>query len=323
MTESSYEANVVEIIIHDHPNANNLGIVSVHGNPVCINKNDWKGIKYGVYIPPDSIVDTTRDEFSFLANGKDDTAIIRAIKLRGVPSVGLLIPAPKWAKLGDNLYDYYGIKHYQPIDSNIKTSVINTAPNIFAPKYDVESILKYKNVIPKQSKVWVSEKIHGANARYVYHNNQMWCGSRNKWHGKESEWYKALEYHPEIEKYCKDHPDIIVYGEIYGKIQKLKYGIEDHCRIFVFDILKGSTWLSPFSLMSECELFKLPIVPTIYIGPYDFDLICELAKGDSLVNNANHIKEGCVIKPTEDIIHDKLGRVALKCINNDYYVNVK
>src|SRR5260370_38515119 len=77
-----------------HPNADTLSIVQVDGYP-CIVKNDtFKEGDLAVYIPVDSLVPTHREElpdFHFLAKPDRTHHRVRAIKLRGVFSMGLLI----------------------------------------------------------------------------------------------------------------------------------------------------------------------------------------------------------------------------------------
>lgn len=125
-------------------------------------------------------------------------------KLRGVISMGMLLPIPPCehcrnghsrtgrvhtfdtcegseaictdlTEIGDDLAGALGITHYEPptreqLDGSRKHAgddVASAPPMIYAPKYDVESIYKYADCFEAGEPVYVSEKLDGQNARYV------------------------------------------------------------------------------------------------------------------------------------------------------------
>src|SRR4051812_40299573 len=109
-TKSTHKVEVVPVVMKPHENASALSIVSAFGYTVCVKTEDWKDIPLAAYIPPDSICPDT-PEFAFLGTNKR----IRVRKMRGVFSYGLLVPAPKGAKIGDNVAEALGIIHYEPL----------------------------------------------------------------------------------------------------------------------------------------------------------------------------------------------------------------
>ena len=87
--KSTHRVEVVPITLEPHPNADTLSIVRVFaGYTVCVRTTDWQGRALGAYVPPDSLVDTTRPEFAFLADGKRARQRIKVKKLRGVAAWG-------------------------------------------------------------------------------------------------------------------------------------------------------------------------------------------------------------------------------------------
>lgn len=52
--------------------------------------------------------------------------------------------------------------------------------------------------------------------------------------------------------------------------------------------------------------------------PFDFDTICTLAEGPSLVPGANHIREGVVVTPWNERYDEQIGRVKLKWVSAAY-----
>src|SRR3954468_7796695 len=106
MSNSTHEVTIVPIILEKHPNADTLSFVNVFGGYTCVVRTqDWQDVKYGAYIPPDSLVDTSRSEFGFLATKAraDGLHRVKAMKLRGIVSFGLMIPAPEGAEPGQDV----------------------------------------------------------------------------------------------------------------------------------------------------------------------------------------------------------------------------
>lgn len=365
-----------------HPNADTLSLFKVGETDYSYvgKTEDWMNrIRKGVaWIPPDSLVDTTRPEFAFLmADAKYDEnsnpvkgglyARIKAKKLRGVVSYGLMVPYDGDAEATEAL----GIKHYEPpLDGKAGnlSGEDAPAPSGTFPKYDVDAFLKYgRSVFADGEPVFVTEKIHGANARYVFTNKigedgvtvgNMNCGSRNLWKkeftsppnlsleelkvriGDEAKalevydravtnfkpkanlWWVVLENTPQLRKFCEANPGYAVYGEVYGQVQKgFDYGVpKGESRFAAFDILKpDGTWMDTIDFISTCRTYDIPHAPIIASAiKFDFNTLVKLAEGNSTLPNANHIREGVVVKPILERWDKRLGRVNLKIINPAY-----
>jgi RNA ligase (TIGR02306 family) len=392
MEKSTHKVEVVPVTLEKHPNADTLSVIKIFGYTYCGKSEDWQGVDRAAWCPPDSLVDTSLPEFAFLAgeakyaedsNKGGRYARIKAKKLRGVVSYGLLIPVAKDTALGTDMADYFDVKHYDPPIMQGKQKggfvtggEVESGPALYSPKYDVDSFQRYaaKLFIDGES-VWVTEKIHGANGRWVFHNGRMYCGSRTEWkreyaqiplpekgelvnklgsrlkfieqtnildddvieelnkkadfiiegikaknaNPQKNMWWRALDAHPELRKWCEAHPDVIVYGEVYGSVQNLKYGVPDgQVKIAVFDLLNGSTWVdAPAARLAAPELPWVPLIHRDF--PYDFDKLVAMAEGNSLIPGAEkQIKEGIVVKPMQERTDPHLGRVNLKIVNPVY-----
>ena len=57
---------------------------------------------------------------------------------------------------------------------------------------------------------------------------------------------------------------------------------------------------------------------SIAFGPYDPATVAAYAEGPSQVPGADHVREGCVIKPASERTHPDLGRVQLKIVGIEY-----
>jgi len=158
---SSHSCDVVEVKLEEHPNADALSIVRVGGYQCVVRTEDWQDGDLGVYIPPDSIVPDA-EQFAFLGDHKR----IKARKFRGMYSQGLLIPAPAGAKAGDDLMEQLGIMHYEPPLPMSTGGEDAKAPEGHFPVYDVENFNKFNSILQPHDEVVITEKIHGASARY-------------------------------------------------------------------------------------------------------------------------------------------------------------
>ena len=188
---STHAVNVIAIDeVRPHPNAERLEIVPVGGWQAVVKKGQFQAGDRAVYIQPDYTVPTARPEFSFLAKDGRDTHRLRAVRLRGALSFGLLIPVPDDvadAGVGDCVMDRLGIARYEPPVKSFRGGGDDQElpqtewPNVYAPKFDVESIQNHIEAIAQGEPVIVTEKLHGANGRYLWHDGKLFIGSRGRW----------------------------------------------------------------------------------------------------------------------------------------------
>jgi len=320
-TKSTHRVEVVPVALEPHPSADSLSVVRVFaGYTVCVKTADWLERELGAYVPPDSLVDTTRPEFAFLSDGKNQRVRVKVRRLRGVVSQGLLIPAPPGAKLGDDLAPALGVVRYEPPVPMSTGGETAPPPRGTHPSYDLEELRRYANVFVPGEPVWITEKIHGANGRWCFVDGEMHAAARSEWKRRAEKviWWEALARSPEVEAWCREHPDWTVYGEVFGRVQDLRYGVQSGARIAVFDLM------SPDGRWVDAEAARevgagLPWAPLIARGePFDLQRVLAYAEGPSLMPGADHVREGCVVKPLHERFDLELGRVCLKVVGNGY-----
>lgn len=321
MSASTHRVEVVPVMLEKHPNADSLSIVRVWGFSVCVRTVDWIGRDIGAYIQPDSVVDSTRPDFAFLARHER----IKVKKLRGVVSMGLLMPAPEGSKIGDDVADLLGVTHYEPpIKGDGGTpggpsKEATTPPSVYAPKYDVEAGRRYARdvMIPGES-IIVTEKVHGANARWCFDGEKFHAGSRNEWKldTEGNMYWVALRQSAALMEWLQQHPGDVVYGEVFGKVQDLNYGRPGRVDLVVFDIMRGCDWVPAVEAREEAP--ALPWVPTVCFTTFDWETLEGLAEGPSLIPGADHVREGIVFKPLVERVDHSVGRVCLKVVGNGY-----
>lgn len=313
----------VEVIrvgqVTPHPNADRLETTMVGGYPVCFAKGEYKPGDLAVYVPVDSVVPDNDTRWSFL----DGHTRIKAKRLRGVFSMGLLTkPEPTWV-LGQEVGTDLRITKYEPFVENPEQN--ESDPGI-APVYGVEGWRRWANrqVFGPEEQVVVMEKLHGENARFTWHQNRMWCGSHGKWKPDTltSQWWGAARLYSVPEKLGILNSSVVLYGEILGHVPDMNYGHNQKARgLAFFDALDANTrtflnWADFKSLMTRLQL---PTAPVLYEGPFKgFDSgECE---GLTTYPQAfgKHIREGFVIKPQTERYDNEIGRVALKLHGSAY-----
>ncbi len=120
--------------IQKHPTADNLSITNVDGNPVIFNHviNPYKTGDLVAYIPIDTLVPEEKDwNYPGQWDSLKGHRRIRAVKLRGIFSMGLLVPEPnhpsnyiKYGFLeGTLVTKLFNLTKYEPDTSNIRVQL--------------------------------------------------------------------------------------------------------------------------------------------------------------------------------------------------------
>lgn len=121
----------------------------------------------------------------------------------------------------------------------------------------------------------------------------------------------------EIAKRINADPEnpVFIIGEIFGPgIQDLHYS--DKIEFRAFDICEGGHHKEKYvdynTFKQLCEDLDIPVVPELYVGPYNYEKIKELSFGTTTFGK-DHIREGVVIK---SLSPDK--RKVAKRVSEDY-----
>ena len=316
---SEFHVEVVEIgKMSKHENADSLSVVHVRDYPVIVRTADFKEGDKAVYIPVDSVVPPS-DRFAFLGEHRR----IKARKLRGVFSMGLLVPAEWYMTVGENVAELWDIKKYEPPEEFTMRGEDESPPG-FIPTYtDIEGYRRWPDILKEGEPVIITEKIHGANGRFCWKDGRLWCGSHKniKRRDPNNLWWKtAIQYGLE-EKLSR--PDgIVFFGEVYGSVQSLRYGHEKgKISLAFFDAFSVSAgrYFDADKFREECDRLGLPTVPLLACREWSKSCL-DLAEGKSTMPGADHVREGIVIKPMVERFDDRVGRVILKHIGEGYMV---
>lgn len=350
---SEFKVEVVQIgEIEKHPNADRLGIVQVHGGYPCIVAlGDFSPGDLAAYVPVDALVPTNRPEFDFLSKEANANGFyrIRARKLRGIFSMGLLVRAPTNVKVGDDCQALLGVEKWlppaerEPAEPRPRKSSNGRICHALAvawvsvkrffgfappkppsdvPVYDIEGYRKHKHLFQEGEPVSITEKIHGANCRFVHDGKHLWVGSRTTWKKAPSVWHEVAERY-RLADVLRQYPGAILFGEVYGNVQDLKYGKGAGVDFVAFDLLwtdrrfGAKAYRDVDDFQRFCMSHMIPTVPELYRGPWHPDLIV-MAEGNTTITGAHHVREGIVIKPLKERSDHHFGRVFLKLAGEGY-----
>lgn len=309
---SKHQALVVKLpAAQQHPNAGNLEIFEILGVSVVARKGQWSQGSLAVLIESDYLVDGGVPEFTFMGDGVHR---IKPKRLRGVWSEGLLVPVREGMREGDNALTLLGVRRWEPpvssrlIRSSGPDGLEVSPPACFVPVYDLEPYHRNKGLLSWGEEAIITEKLHGAQARYVWVGNRLHVGSRNRWLHPlaDTVWHRALS--DDLVDLFSAHDRCVFYGEVFGCVQDLKYEFtngEVAFRCFdVFDQKSGfMTYGDRTSIIDWCS------VSLLYRGPLSEDTVAENTNGYSLY--ASHIREGCVVESADR-------SVKLKAVSNEY-----
>lgn len=317
---SEFHVNVIKLgVIEPHPSADRLEVTRVHGGyPCIIKKGNFQPGDLAIYVPIDTVLPDT-EHFAFLS--ASDRKRLRAKKLRGVLSMGLIIPAEHGMVEGQDVAQYLGITKYEP-PNPLMMGGQNESPPVgwdFVKYTDIDGLRRYLDILQVGEEVVATEKIHGANGRFVHDGARLWVGSRTciKRRDPGNVWWQVA-INLELESRLAAAPHHIFFGEVFGPVQDLKYGQKSgHPAFRVFDIfdIKQGRYLDHDDAVALAEQLNLAWVPQLKRGCWDHTWY-DLAEGNSTL--ASHVREGFVVKPVKERYNDRIGRVILKMHGEGY-----
>lgn len=316
--------------IERHPQADTLEVSVVKGYPVIFKENQYKEGDKVVYIPVDALVPIADPRFAFLDEGdiSKTHARVKGKKLRGIYSIGLIIPAePQW-EVGQNVQVELGIEKWEPQLNLGQEGVAEKDPGYCPIFTDIESLRKHKDLLQTGESVVVTEKLHGSNFRAIFKDGRLWVGSHRQFKEKEKPnifWLAANKYG--LEQKLSNFEGMALYGEVYGHQKKFPYdtdqsSIEDAIKLKIFDVFNTSKgkyldWPDYIHFMMNAGLHGMG-APILYIGPWRPEL--DKLRFGMTELGGKHIREGFVVKPEMERYEHRCGRVCFKMVSEDYLV---
>jgi len=342
---------IAEILPHPDPETVALELARVKNWWCCIKKGSFSVGDACVYVPPGTVVPVeVTDKWGItnytssmprLGDGTQPTSRrIRATRLRGTPSRGVILPVenPEWP-VGHSVVEYYGLSKYEPVQINDGEAM---PPVEEFHKYtDVESYGNFPNIFKEGEEVVVDEKIHGKNLRAgLVHDGTdfvLMVGSHNQrmreisskgvrstfWTIMDEPMQNLLRHVSEQHKAYERNANVVVFAELFGrKIQDMEYGRGD-VGYRAYDISVNGEYLSYIEKNRLFVYFGIPVAPALYRGPFSDKKMQELVDGPTTMCDPKEAgrfcgREGIVIRPIVERIEPGFGRAILKLVSVDY-----
>lgn len=343
---STIKVEVVEIAdVRVHPNADALELATIKGWQMVVRKGQHRSGDRVVYFEQGTALPAAVAErfgvTQYLSEKTDINGerklVVHRVKLRGEPSFGLAVAPddPAW-EVGHDVGEHYGASKYMP---PVKASAGDVEPDDprFPAYTDVENMRSYPNIFENGEQVEATEKVHGTNSRIGFVKDETgmtWmAGSRSLRRKRpEGDQFAANTYWfpwslPPVlalmeALIAEGYNQAVLYGEVHGRgVQSYDYG-QKSMAYRAFDLMLNGVYVDRPVFAEWCARFDVPVVPSIYQGPFALGTIRSLADGDSVVGGA-HGREGVVVRPLIERNDPAIGRVILKYIGDIYLFGQK
>ncbi len=350
---AEFESKIFALAVEPHPNADLIELAVVGGYRAVVRKGEFANGDLAAYIPEGAICPewliTELGLEGRLAGSKKNR--VKAVRLRGVLSQGLVYPATgsrlrgRALSVGDDVTALLELVKYEPPVPTTMSGMLKNASGKTL-RYEIENVKKHPDVLQPGEPVAITEKLHGT-----------WCCLGRRAGDPDDPWIvssKGLAASGLAFKLGEDenlrnlyvrawrrYRDAVqaineaavaaglaaagepfyLLGEIYGRgVQDLHYGLKAP-ELALFDAYIGEPgrgrWLNP-SELSAVAAEHMPVVPAIFEGPYSIDVLEAATEGETTVPAGRHMREGCVIRPLVEREDMTLGRVVLKSVSDDY-----
>lgn len=327
---ATFEVKIETLTVLPHPNADRLEIAHVGLYHIVVGKGDWVTGDKCFYIPEYSILPQPLIEALGL-EGKlagPEKNRVHPVKLRKELSQGVVAPlsfvSPEVIEAkgldGDYAEDL-GITKWEPVIPASMSGDVEAGHEV-VNWIEIENLKKFPNIFTAGEPVVVTEKIHGTcscftvinptsvDAKLIVTSKGLGAKrlalkeSKDNLYWQMAEKYNLTEFGKFIaEKYSESMPvsKVAIFGETFGKVQDLTYGLPGSYGFTVFDIFvegEESRWLNPDEVINLTQEFGIPHPPVLFVGEFSIEKTEELASGMEQVSGKEvHIREGVVIRP--------------------------
>ncbi|MCB5163834.1 RNA ligase (ATP) [Streptomyces bambusae] len=315
------------LTVHEHPDADALELAQVGLYRAVVAKGRYRTGDFAVYIPEQAVLPAGLIEelglTGRLAGSSADR--VKAVRLRGELSQGLVcnpraldgVDLELAAKEGTDFAERLGITKWVPQVPTHMSGDVEAAPRLL-PWTDIENLHRHPDIFEPGEPVVLTEKLHGTACLVTYLADEDRVLVSSKGFGakglalveaEHNVYWRAVRGHgvPEVAARVAARlgaTRVGVFGEVYGAgVQDLAYGADARTTgpgFAVFDVsaeVGGQVrWLEPAEV-AEVLGGDLPLVPTLYEGPYDQAAVVALAEGRETVSGRDlHLREGVVVR---------------------------
>lgn len=348
---ATFETKVVRLTIEPHNNADTLEVARIGGYRAIVGKDVYKTGDLAAYIQEASILpDALIEELGLtgrLAGTKANR--VKALRLRGILSQGLVYPARSHWKEGDDVREELGIEKYVPAVPVELEGEAFALPYEHTFHFDIDDIKKHPHIFEDGEEVVFTEKLHGTFCAITavpedegsddYFNRRVFVASKGCIE-------RGYAFKTDNENFYNKHAKedglidiaillsnrfgttVRILGELFGcGIQDLHYGFtsKGQTAFRVFAICMGDRnepkYLGDYELELVLEELDLKRVPKLYRGPFSQAVLEKYTSGkESFSGKEANMREGVVVTPAVERLEEGLPgrRVILKSVSPEY-----
>lgn len=345
---SEFMVKVYKVAIDPHPNADAIEVARIGEFRSIVRKGQFKDGDLAAYIPEAAILpDGLIAELGLtgkLAGPQHNR--VKAIRLRGLVSQGLVYPAcAHWSEGDDVTAELSIVKYVPPIPIALAGQCTAVAAK-WCPRFDIENWKRYPHTFAVGDPVVMTEKIHGTFCAMAILPgpfdeigdtlvgskgllSQGLCFKLNEANAGNL-YVRTMRANLEALRLlwsttCPEGQALYVLGEIYGKgVQDLTYGATA-TGFRVFDVALAENGAGNIRFLSRelverlCAKVGLDPAPVVYRGLFSREALMTATTGrETVTGRAVHIREGVVIRPEVEARNNEIGRVQLKSVSDDY-----
>lgn len=351
--DTDFAVTVERICIETHPGADALELARVGDYRSVVRKGVFQTGELVAYIPEQALLPAELVEALGLVGRLAGPAKnrVKPIRLRGVLSQGICMPArPGWVH-GQDVTAELGVDKFEPVVPASMSGDVWAAGNARTLVYPVPNIKRHPDAIAEGELVSMTEKIHGTWCLFGWMPDAL----VHPVHGRlvvTSKGFagKGLALVPDSEARERNLylraaaaldiegrlarvfgvPEVPIFllGEVFGEgVQDLGYGVRRAGAappgFRVFDIRVGGRttgrWLDDIDLERAISELGLERVPVLYRGPFDREVLDEVTSGrETLSGQGVHVREGVVVRTLRERTLGSARRALLKSINPAY-----
>lgn len=340
--DTEFTAEVVRVATvapHPDPETTRLAVATFEmaksglaAYEVVVGKDDFRVGDLARYFSVDCVLPLDQPEFAFLRSREHPERThhrLRAARLRGAYSQGLLVPSKSPDEFGDKLAERCGVSYYaQSTDSEHadQPGHVPRTDTFPAQTYSVHSMKKVMNMFAPEDDVLVTEKVHGESMRFGW----IRTGPLKRWKFRVGSHRREVDPDGEtlfaqaarlndLAELTKGAKGAIFFAEVYGKhpsgravMAGYDYG-QSGPAVRVFDVRHRGRWLTARERSELLVSVGLRDVPFVTKGHFrTFDVV-QISCGRSVIDGKTP-REGVVV----ELYDNPTRRVKGKYVGSDY-----
>ena len=199
---------------------------------------------------------------------------------------------------------------------------------LFERYTEIENLRNVPRMFRPDEQVIVTEKIHGANCRVGLVEGEWMAGSHKLRRTRPADLRSSPYWLPVADEcmvalltdLATTTHQVIVYGEVYGRLQKLTYGLPRGLAFRAFDLYVDGRYLDAAEFFEACERHGVVTVPRLWAGPFGQLDLKPVAEGPTAITGGDHYREGVVVRPAIERHDPALAGIIGKYLSDTYLI---